>query len=133
MSATSPSLFVRLFNKLNPRLSFGVIACSIFLFLVAITNLFSVYFAVVDSDMQSVPLRLFAVLLYITPSIGLLMLKRWARIFGIILCCVGTLLGILTFLAISNADGAFIIATHGAVLWCLFSKKTRIAFATAVP
>ena len=133
MSETRPSLFTRLFSKLNPRLSVGLIASSIFLFLVALTNLFSAYFALVEADMQAVPLRIFAFLLYIIPAVGLLRMKRWARLLGIALCCIGSLLGILTFLAISNADGAFIILTHGAVLFCLLSKKTRAAFATQAP
>lgn len=132
MTEARPSLFTRLFSKLNPRLTFGLIACSIFLFLVALSNLFSAYEAMADAYMQAVSMRLFAFLLYATPAVGILRLKRWARLLCICLCVVALLLGILTFVAISNADGAFIILTHGAVLICMFSKKTRAAFAKPV-
>jgi len=133
MSESRPSLFVRLFKKLDPRLSIGLIVCSLFLFLVALSNLFSAYEALIGADLQAVALRLFAFLLYAAPAVGLLRLQRWARLLGIALCCVGSLLGILAFLAISNADGIFIILTHGAVLYCLLSRNTRKAFATPTP
>ncbi len=132
MPEAKPSLFTRLFRNLDPRLTGGLIASSIFLFLVALSNLFAAYEAIVEADMQALALRIFAILLYAAPAVGILQLNRWARFLGIFLCCVAILLGILTFLSDSNADGAFIILTHGAVLICLLSKKTRRAFATAL-
>ena len=128
MSDVRPSLFARLFEHLNPRLTAGLITSSVFLFLVALSNLFSVYAALVEPNVQAFSLRIFASLLYAVPAIGILRMKRWARLFGIFLCGAASLLGILTFLAISNADGTFIILTHGAVLFCLLSRKTRAAF-----
>ena len=133
MSATKPSLFARLLSKLNPRLTFGLIACSLYLLLVAFSNIFAAYDAIVTSEIQSLSLRVFAILLYTVPAIGILMMKRWARLLGIFVSAIACLLGILTFLTGNNADGAFIIITHGAVLFCLMSRKTRAAFATQAP
>ena len=133
MSATRPSLFTRLFSVLNPRLTFGLIASSLYLLLVAFSNVFAAYDAVVNSEHQSLSLRIFAILLYIVPAIGILRMKRWARLVGVFVSAIACLLGILTFLTGNNADGAFIIITHCAVLLCLMSRKTRAAFATQVP
>lgn len=128
MSASKPSIFSRVLAKLDPRLTGGLIVCSVFLLLVALSNAFAAYDAIVGSNLQAVGMRVFAILLYAVPAAGILKMKRWARLLGIFVATVACLLGVLTFLAISNADGAFIIVTHGAVLLCLLSRKTRAAF-----
>ena len=133
MSASKPSLFARLMGKLDPRLSFGLIGSCIFLLLIALSNLFATYAALVEPNLQALWFRFFAFLLYAVPALGILRMKRWARFLGLFLCCIACLLGILTFLTGSNADGAFIVITHGTVLFCLLSRKTRAAFATQSP
>ena len=133
MSEARPSLFARLFSKLDPRLSVGLIISCVFFLLIALSNMFSAYSALVEPNIHSAAIRFFAVLLYAVPAIGILRMKRWARWLGIFLCTIAGLLGVLTFVAISNSDGAFIIITHGTVLFCLLSKKTRAAFATQSP
>lgn len=129
MAEPKSMLFARLLGKLNPRLTFGLIGSSLFLFLIALSNLFSAYYAIAEADVQSMLLRIMAILFYAVPASGILMMKRWARLLGIFVAMTASLLGVLTFLAISNLDGAFIVITHGAVLLCLLSKKTRAAFA----
>ena len=129
MSESRPSLFTRLLSRLDPRLTFGLIACSLFFIFVGLSNAFAAYDAIGSADLQALSLRIFAILFYVVPAVGLLKMKRWARLLGIFVAAIATLLGVLTFLAISNADGSFIIITHGAVLFCLLSKKTRAAFA----
>jgi hypothetical protein len=133
MSVAKPSLFARLFSKLDPRLTVGLIISCVFFLLIALSNTFSAYSALVEPNTHSAALRSFAVLLYAVPAMGILRLKRWARWLGVLLCTVASLLGVLTFVAISSSDGAFIVITHGSVLYCLLSKKTRAAFATQSP
>ena len=133
MSESRPSLFARLFSRLDPRLSFSLVAGCLFLLLIATSNLFAAYAAAVEQNFQVVAFRVGALLFYAIPAIGILKMKNWARLLGIFLCTIATLLGLLTFFAGDNIDGAFIILTHGSVLFCLLSKKTRTIFATRSP
>lgn len=133
MAETRPSLFARVLKRLDPRLTFGLLVSCLFLSLVALSNLFALYYAIMEQDLNASLLRLLAFLLYALPAAGILLLKRWARLLGILLCGVAVLLGVLAFVAISPAEGAFIILPHGALLICLLSRKTRHAFSTPAP
>lgn len=128
MAESRPSLYSRMLSILSPRLTGGLIASSLFLILVALSNAFAAYDAVANSDLQALGMRIFAIMLYAIPAAGILKMKRWARFLGIFVAAIACLLGVLTFVAVSNADGVFIIITHGAVLICLLSKKNRSAF-----
>ena len=113
---------------IHPGLSAGLIIIIIFLFISAAGNVFRIYDAVCANNNSDVLLYGAAAILYILPAIGLLRLKKWARILEIVYSGLMVILGIITFLTYSFAQGAFIIATHGLIAGYLLSGKCRKLF-----
>jgi hypothetical protein len=128
MAENKSLIFGRLTRYIDPRLSGSLLGCIAFLSLITLSNIFATYDALVEQSMQTALFRLGAVVLYAGPAIGLFKVKRWGRYWALGLATTALLLGILTAVAISQFDGLFIIFTHGLVLWCLLTKKTRMIF-----
>ena len=133
MAEYKSPLFGRLTRYIDPRLTSSLLGCIAFFLLITLSNIFATYDALVEQSTQTALFRLGAVALYAIPAIGLFKVKRWGRYWSLCLVTVALLLGILTVLAISQADGLFIIFTHGLVLWCLLTKKTRTIFSNQPP
>lgn len=133
MAENKSLIFGRLTRYIDPRLSSGLLGCIAFFLLITLSNIFATYDALIEQSTQTALFRLGAVALYAVPALGLFKVKRWGRYWALCLVAVALLLGILTVVAISQVDGIFIIVTHGLVLWCLLTKKTRTIFSNQQP
>lgn len=117
------------FSLFHPNLTGGLIAIIIFLSIMAIANLVS-FANSISSGTESLNF-LVPTLMYGLPAVGLMRMKRWARIFELIYSILMVALGIFLMVAASVGMGAFIIVTHGVVAMYLLSEKCRQAFALA--
>lgn len=101
------------------RLTLPLLIIIIFLVLIGVGNLFGIYQALAEGNMGSALLALFSTLLYLVPAYGLFKLKRWARMFELILSLLLVGLGmILIFTGITNRE-LFMLATQGVVITVL--------------
>jgi hypothetical protein len=108
---------------IHPNLTGGLIAIVVFLLISAIGNFFKLYDAIVSQDYSSAAPVALAALLYAVPALGLLRLKRWARLFEIGFSVIMVVLGLIVAAFYLPVAGAFIIIPHGLVAYYLKSKK----------
>lgn len=111
-----------------PALTGRLIIIVIFLFITAIGNAFGVYDALVNNNLNAAFNSLVAVLLYLIPAIGLLKLKRWARMFELGLSILLVILGIILMATFNMTFGVITIVPHGLIAIYLLSKDCRQAF-----
>ncbi len=116
------------FKLFDPRLTGGLIAVIIFLFFIALSNVFSLFGALGANNMPEVGQRLVSILLYALPAFGLLKLKRWARFFEIAFSLLMVVLGFFLMASFNMFMGMIIVVSHGLVGVCLLSAKTRAVF-----
>lgn len=113
-------------SLLHPNLTGGLIAIIIFLSLMAIANLVTF----INSIASGVSALNYLVpsIMYGLPAVGLMRLKRWARMFEIVYSILMVALGLFLMVAVSMGMGAFIVVTHGLVAMYLLSEKCRRVF-----
>jgi hypothetical protein len=116
------------FKLFDPRLTGGLIAVIIFLFFIALSNVFSLFGALSAGNMPEAGQRLLSILLYTIPAFGLLKLKRWARLFEIAFSLLIVVLGLFLMIYANMFMGMIIVVSHGLVGICLLSAKTRAVF-----
>ena len=126
--AKSQGLF-RWGKYVHRRITAGLLLSSAFFGLIAVTNVFAAYGALAQPALSSVAFRLGAVLLYALPAIGVFRMLPWARYFAIALASIACIFGAFTAIFISAGDGLFMIVTHGLIVYCLASAKSKAAFA----
>lgn len=121
------------FKWFDPRLTGGLIAVIIFLFFIALSNVFSLFGSIRAGNTSEVGLQLLSILLYALPAFGLLKLKRWARLFEIAFSLLMVVLGFFIMVSFNMFMGMIIVVSHGLVGICLLSAKSRAAFYPPLP
>lgn len=116
------------FKLFDPRLTGGLIAVIIFLFLIALFNTFSLVGALSAGNFSEAGQRLLSILLYTLPTVGLMKLNRWARLFEIGYSLLMVVLGFIILFGANIFMGTFIVVTHGLVGIYLLSAKCRQLF-----
>lgn len=109
----------------DPKLTFSLIIIIIYLFLVALGNMLSVYNTIVSQDYSNLLNQILSVVLYLVPAYGLLKLKNWARLAEIAISGFAVILGFLLMLIESLGAGAFIIVTHCLIAIYLLKTESK--------
>jgi len=120
---------IRWGKYVHPRITGGLLLCVAFFGLITFSNIFAAYDALTQQASSSVIFRIGAILLYAIPAVGIFRLMPWARHFGFILASIVCIFGAFTAVFISMEDGLFMIITHGLIVYCLVSAKSKAAFA----
>ena len=120
----------------HPNLTLGLIAIGLFLSSVAIISAFGVYDSVVNGNQTEMLQSGFRMLLYAVPAYGIFRMKKWARVFELILSyfliALAGFLIIMYFIDSSESGllimGGLILLVHGSIAKYLLSAKCRQAF-----
>ncbi|MDF2570709.1 MAG: hypothetical protein K0R55_2313 [Sporomusa sp.] len=113
---------------LHPDLTFRLLFIIGFLLLVAIGYVFGVYNGLVQNNPSATLNAAVAVLLYAVPAVGLLKLKRWARLFELALSMVFVIIGFIVMFGYNMTMGVITIVPHGLIAMYLLSNDCRRAF-----
>ncbi|MCX7779344.1 MAG: hypothetical protein N2491_00355 [Negativicutes bacterium] len=121
----------------HPDLTLPIIVIAVFLFIIALGNLFGAYQSLFrEKNLNGALLAGFSFFLYAAPAYGLLQLKRWARLFEIVLSLLLVALGmILVFSGLTNREffylatqGVIITVVHGSIAVYLLTERCRRVF-----
>ncbi|MDF2875803.1 hypothetical protein [Sporomusa sp.] len=113
---------------LHPDLTIRLLFIIAFLLLVAIGYAFGVYDGIVQKNLQAALNSLGALLLYAVPALGLLKLKRWARLFELVLSFIFVVIGFIIMFGHNMTMGVITIVPHGLIGMYLLSDDCRRAF-----
>ncbi|MHC1746266.1 MAG: hypothetical protein AB9895_03985 [Negativicutes bacterium] len=123
----------------HPNLTLGLIAIGLFLSSVAIISAFGVYDSVVNGNQTEMMQSGFRMLLYAVPAYGIFRMKKWARVFELILSyfliALAGFLIVMYFVDSSESAllliGGLILIIHGSIAKYLRSAKCLTAFGLA--
>lgn len=113
---------------LHPNLTFRLLFTSAFLLLVAIGNIFGIYDGLVQHNFWATANSVAAFLLYAVPAIGLLQLKRWARLLELVLSIIFVINGFIVMFGYNMTMGVITLVPHGLIAIYLLSDDCRRAF-----
>ncbi|HWR43090.1 hypothetical protein [Sporomusa sp.] len=113
---------------LHPDLTLRLLFIIGFLLLVAIGYAFGVYDGLVQKNLTAAFNSLGALLLYAVPAVGLLKLKRWARLFELILSLIFVVIGFIVMFGYNMTMGVITIVPHALIGMYLLSDDCRRAF-----
>ena len=94
----------------------------------AIGYAFGVYTGVTQGNLPAALNAFVALLLYAVPAVGLLKLKRWARMFELILSFLFVIIGFLIMFGYNMTMGVMTIVPHGLIGMYLLSEDCRRTF-----
>ncbi|QDR80579.1 hypothetical protein [Sporomusa termitida] len=118
----------RWWSFLHPDLTARLLLVIGFLLVVAIGYAFGVYDGAAQGNLPAAFNASVALLLYAVPAIGLLKLKRWARIVELILSFIFVIIGFIVMFGYNMTMGVMIIVPHGLIGMYLLSDDCRRAF-----
>ncbi len=113
---------------LHPDLTGRLLLVIGFLLVVAIGYAFGVYTGVTQGNLPAALNAFVALLLYAVPAVGLLKLKRWARMFELILSFLFVIIGFLIMFGYNMTMGVMTIVPHGLIGMYLLSEDCRRTF-----
>jgi hypothetical protein len=124
----------------HPQLTMGLIFIVIVLALVAISSAFGVYDSIVNQNQAEIIQSGFRMLLYGIPAYGIMRMKKWARLFELLLSIFLVVLAgflIIAYFSGTNENvllimGALILIIHGSIAKYLLSAKCKQAFGLAI-
>lgn len=115
-------------SLVHPALTLGLIIIIIFLFIIALGYAFGIYDGLVHNNLSGALNSFIAVLLYAIPAFGLLRLKRWARLFELVLSILFVIIGLVVMFSYNMTMGIITLVPHGLIAIYLLSKNCRQAF-----
>lgn len=113
---------------LHPDLTLRLLIIIGFLLLVAIGYAFGIYDGFIHNDTTATFNSLAALLLYAIPAWGLLKLKRWARLFELVLSIIFVVIGFIVMFGYNMTMGVITVVPHGLIAIYLLSDDCRRAF-----
>ncbi|WP_425060928.1 hypothetical protein SCACP_16890 [Sporomusa carbonis] len=113
---------------LHPDLTLRLLLIIGFLLLIAIGYGFGIYDGLLRNNFPEALSSLAASLLYAIPAFGLLKLKRWARLFELVLSSIFVIIGLIVMLGYNITMGVLTIVPHGLIAVYLLSDECRRAF-----
>ncbi|WP_371371192.1 hypothetical protein [Sporomusa aerivorans] len=113
---------------IHPDLTLRLMFVVIFLLLIALGNAFGVYDGLVHNNIPAAFYAFAAFLLYTVPALGLLKLKRWARLFELVISILFVVLGFIIMFSYNMTMGLMTIVPHGLIAIYLLSDDCRRAF-----
>ncbi len=116
----------------HPDLTLRLLLVSCFLLLIAIGNAFGIYDGLMHNNPAAAFYSFAACLLYAIPAIGLLKLKRWARLVELGLSILFVILGFIVMFGYNMTMGLMTIVPHGLVAIYLLTDDCRRAFGLIV-
>jgi hypothetical protein len=111
-----------------PALTLRLMLVAFFLLLIACGYAFGIYDGLIHNNLNAAFNSLIAVLLYAVPALGLLKLKRWARLFELGLSIVFVIIGFVVMFGYNMTMGVVTIVPHGLIAIYLLSKDCRKAY-----
>lgn len=111
-----------------PALTARLMLVAFFLLLIAFGYAFGIYDGLIHNNLNAALNSLIATLLYAVPALGLLRLKRWARLFELGLSILFVILGFVIMFGYNMTMGVLTIVPHGIIAIYLLSKDCRKAF-----
>lgn len=118
----------RWWSFLHPDLTVRLLLVIGFLLLVAIGYAFGVYDGLVHGNLPAAFNAFVALLLYAVPAAGLLKLKRWARMFELVLSFIFVIIGFIVMFGYNMTMGVMTIVPHGLIGMYLLSDDCRRTF-----
>jgi hypothetical protein len=120
----------------HPNLTIGLLLIVIFLAFISILSAFGVYDSLINQNQSEAMQSGFRMLLYAIPTYGIMRMKRWARVFELMLSVFLVVLGgfiIAVYFLGTNENallvmGVMIVLIHGTIAKYLFSDNCRQAF-----
>lgn len=112
----------------HPDLTLRLIVIIAFLFILAIGNVFGIYDGLVHNNPTATFNSFVAFLLYVIPAIGLLQLKRWARLFELVLSIIFVIIGFIVMFGYNMTMGIITLVPHGLIAIYLLTDDCRRAF-----
>jgi len=111
-----------------PALTTRLMLVAFFLLLIAFGYAFGIYDGLIHNNLNAAFNSFIAVLLYAVPALGLLKLKRWARLFELGLSILFVILGFIIMFGYNMTMGVITIVPHGLIAVYLLSKDCRKAY-----
>ena len=118
----------RWWSFLHPDLTGRLLLVIGFLLVVAIGYAFGVYTSATQGNLPAALNAFVALLLYAVPAVGLLKLKRWARMFELILSFLFVIIGFIIMFGYNMTMGVMTIVPHGLIGMYLLSEDCRRTF-----
>lgn len=115
-------------SAFHPDLTLRLIIIIVFLLLIALGNAFGIYDGLVNNDTTAALNSFAALLLYAVPALGLLKLKRWARLLEIAISVLFVVIGFVVMFGYNMTMGIITIVPHGLIAMYLLSDDCRRAF-----
>jgi len=113
---------------LHPDLTTRLIIVILFLLIIALGNVFGIYDGMVNNNPTAAFNSFVALLLYAIPAFGLFQLKRWARMFELVLSILFVIIGLVIMFGYSVTMGIITLVPHGLIAIYLVSNDCRRAF-----
>lgn len=113
---------------IHPDLTLRLLIVVMFLLLIAIGYAFGIYDGLSKNDTTAALNSFAALLLYAIPAFGLLKLKRWARLFELILSIIFVVIGFIVMFGYNMTMGVITVVPHGLIAIYLLSNDCRRAF-----
>lgn len=110
------------------KLTAGLIVIIVYLALNTVFNLFALFNSLSGKDATSAVTFVVGASIYALAVFGLYKLKRWGRLFTIVISVLMVIAGFLTMFAVNLTDGMFMVVTHGLIAIYLLSQKGRKPF-----
>lgn len=117
-----------LWSFLHPDLTLRLLIVVAFLLLIAIGYSFGIYDGLLHDDFTAAFNSFLAFLLYAIPAFGLLRLKRWARLFELLLSIIFVVIGFVIMFGYNMTMGIMTLVPHGLIAIYLLSNDCRGAF-----